>query len=150
MEKWRFGCSIAPFLHGIANCNTPNLQFAVANLQSQRTTERTRKEGIDPILRRSTMRALSDTLRGQSPAILTQEVQMENHTERRSRPLLLAVAAGFALGFLPGCATNGYQKGDIAAVGMQRAATEVQAESRAIDQTAAYLRDLVSETNGDL
>jgi len=75
---------------------------------------------------------------------------MENHTERRSRPLLLAVAAGFALGFLPGCATNGYQKGDIAAVGMQRAATEVQAESRAIDQTAAYLRDLVSETNGDL
>src|SRR5690242_8835779 len=49
-----------------------------------------------------------------------------------------------------GCTSTGYQKGDVAAISMQRAAGEVQLESRAMDQTMACLRDLVSTPNGDL
>ncbi|HLH53950.1 MAG TPA: DUF2959 family protein [Verrucomicrobiae bacterium] len=49
-----------------------------------------------------------------------------------------------------GCTTTGYQKGDSAAQGMQRAAAEVQAEGRAMDQTVQSLQALISSENGDL
>src|SRR5579872_4937835 len=78
------------------------------------------------------------------------EPPMEKHTDKSAQPGPFAVAMVLALACLAGCTTNGYQKGDVAAVSMQRAATEVQAESHAIDQTVVNLRDLVSETNGDL
>jgi hypothetical protein len=42
-----------------------------------------------------------------------------------------------------GCASNGYEKGDVAAAGMQQASTEVQAEQRALDGTVAVLGELV-------
>ena len=51
---------------------------------------------------------------------------------------------------LAGCVSNGYQMGDVAALSMQKAATEVQVEGQAIDHTAATLKELMAETNGDL
>jgi hypothetical protein len=51
---------------------------------------------------------------------------------------------------LNGCTSTGYQKGDVAAVSMQRASAEVQLEGRAMDQTIAALSDLVSQSDGDL
>jgi Protein of unknown function (DUF2959) len=55
-----------------------------------------------------------------------------------------------AIGLVSGCATNGYEKGDVAAAGMQKAATEVQAEQRALDGTVAALGELVNAQGGDL
>lgn len=75
---------------------------------------------------------------------------MEKHGNKKVRHAIFAIASSLVLASLAGCAANGYQKGDVAAVSMQRAATEVQAESRAIDETVASLRELVSEPNGDL
>ncbi len=49
-----------------------------------------------------------------------------------------------------GCASPGYKKGDAAAVSVQNAAAEVQAESRTLDLTVGALRDLVNQPNGDL
>ncbi len=57
-------------------------------------------------------------------------------------PALVVLAAG--------CASAGYKKGDTAARGMQRAATEVQAETRAIDATMDALRELVNNPAPDL
>src|SRR5690349_21239572 len=57
---------------------------------------------------------------------------------------------GLALIAVPGCATRGYQKGDVAALTMQRAATEVQIEGRALDQTVTTLHALISDPNGDV
>jgi hypothetical protein len=48
------------------------------------------------------------------------------------------------------CASNGYQKGDVAAASMQRAATEVQAEQKALDATVAALGELMNAPEGDL
>jgi hypothetical protein len=62
----------------------------------------------------------------------------------RACALLLAVWC------LAGCSSTGYQKGDVAATGMQAAATEVQVEAQALDQTMASLKALVDEPNGDL
>jgi hypothetical protein len=64
------------------------------------------------------------------------------------------VACGLALtvvaGLLCSCASNGYQKGDVAAASMQKAATEVQAEQRALDGTVAALGELMNAPEGDL
>ena len=66
------------------------------------------------------------------------------------RLTLLCCAFVTALCSLSGCSSTGYQKGDVAAISMQRAAGEVQAEGRAMDQTMATLRDLVDQPQGDL
>lgn len=64
--------------------------------------------------------------------------------------LTTVCAGGLAACLLAGCASTGYQKGDVAAISMQKAATEVQIEGRAMDQTIVTLKDLLTETNGDL
>jgi chromosome segregation ATPase len=75
---------------------------------------------------------------------------MQNHIHRTSQHLALTAVLALVLCYLPACTSTGYQKGDIAAVNMQKAATEVQAESRALNQTLASLRDLENEPSGDL
>jgi hypothetical protein len=64
----------------------------------------------------------------------------------------LVPSCGLALAFClgTGCASTGYKKADVAAISMQRAANEVQAEGRAMHQTVAILGDLVSQPQGDL
>jgi hypothetical protein len=64
--------------------------------------------------------------------------------------LTSACSGAFMVCLLAGCASAGYQKGDVAAISMQKAATEVQVEGRALDQTIVTLKDLLSATNGDL
>ena len=61
-----------------------------------------------------------------------------------------AMASALAVALLAGCASTGYQRGDIAAVSMQRAAGEVQAEGHALDHTIASLGNLVATSDGDL
>src|SRR5579859_2042634 len=77
---------------------------------------------------------------------------MNMHSRVYALVLRLAqtVALVVAVCLMPGCTSTGYHKGDVAAVGMQRAANEVQAESHAMDQTMATLRDLVTAPQGDL
>ena len=75
---------------------------------------------------------------------------MRHQTRRNARDTALLLATAAVLVWMPGCATNGYQKGDSAAVSMQRSATEVQAEGRAMDQTLRSLEALVSAQDGDL
>lgn len=60
------------------------------------------------------------------------------------------IVAGATLVAIAGCTSAGYKKGDVAAVSLQRAATEVQAETKDIDQTMAALQDLVQQPSGDL
>lgn len=62
-----------------------------------------------------------------------------------NRASVLLLAAGLA-----GCASPGYRKSDSAAMSMQTAAAEVQAESRAIDLTLGSLKDLETEPGADL
>src|SRR3982751_5169905 len=66
---------------------------------------------------------------------------------KKSR-LMFALAAAVCLA--AGCATKAYQAGDSAAPGMPTAATEVQAEQRALDDTVAALGELVNAQGGDL
>src|ERR1022692_2207017 len=75
---------------------------------------------------------------------------MQNHSHTTTQYLALTTVLALVLCYLPACTSTGYQKGDIAAVSMQQAATEVQAEGRALNQTLASLRDLVNEPSGDL
>ena len=56
--------------------------------------------------------------------------------------LIVLVAAG--------CQSNGYKKGDDAAVSLRAAAQEVQAESQAIDATLEALNDLIQKPAPDL
>ena len=58
----------------------------------------------------------------------------------------------FALGLLgvAGCQSAGYNKSTAAAVSLQTAALEVQAESQALETTIAALDDLVERPAGDL
>jgi uncharacterized coiled-coil protein SlyX len=49
-----------------------------------------------------------------------------------------------------GCRTTGYKKSDAAGRSLQKAAMEVQAETREIDVTLAALNDLVSKPEADL
>ncbi len=64
--------------------------------------------------------------------------------------MCLPFAAAVVMSLFNACTSTGYQKGDVAATSMQRAAVEVQLEGRAMDQTVAALSDLVAQTNGDL
>ena len=66
------------------------------------------------------------------------------------RKLSLRALALTAMSFMVGCTSTGYQKGDVAANSMQRAAAEVQLEGRAMDQTMASLSDLLTQSEGDL
>jgi hypothetical protein len=75
---------------------------------------------------------------------------MQTHPTPFVRNLCISFAAAVAMISLNGCTSTGYQKGDVAASSMQRAAAEVQLEGRAMDQTMASLHDLISQTNGDL
>ena len=68
----------------------------------------------------------------------------------RAQELTCVVLFTAAIGLVSGCATNGYEKGDVAAAGMQKAATEVQAEQRALDGTVAALGELMNAQGGDL
>ena len=77
---------------------------------------------------------------------------MYHHVQKRRsiEYLLTSVwAAVVAMSVLAGCASAGYQKADVAAVSMQQAATEVQLEGRAMDNTMACLSALMDST-GDL
>jgi len=64
--------------------------------------------------------------------------------------LINACGLALAASWLVGCTSTGYQKGDVAAMSMQKAATEVQVEGTAMNQTIAALQDLVQQPNGDL
>lgn len=75
------------------------------------------------------------------------------HSKSQARlvSLLTNVCAGaLAACLLTGCNSTVYQKSDVAAISMQKAATEVQIEGRAMDQTIASLKELVADSNGDL
>lgn len=72
-----------------------------------------------------------------------------NKSEMKA-PLTRACLLALAAGCLAGCASTGYQKGDVAAVSMQKAATEVQVEGKTMNQTMAALQDLEQQPNGDL
>jgi len=75
---------------------------------------------------------------------------MPTHTLVFVRNLYIPFAAVVAISLLNGCTSTGYQKGDLAASSMHRAAADVQLEGRAMDQTIAALSDLISQANGDL
>lgn len=75
---------------------------------------------------------------------------MQIHLSGFQTNLFLSFASVVAVIGLNGCVSAGYQKGDTAAISMQRAAGEVQLEGRAMDQTMAALSDLISQRNGDL
>jgi len=51
---------------------------------------------------------------------------------------------------LTGCVSNGYNKSEAAALSLQRAADEVQAEGRALDVTMLTLNELVNKPGSDL
>lgn len=51
---------------------------------------------------------------------------------------------------LAGCTTAGYRKGDGAALTMQNAAAEVQAESQALELTLSALKGLINDPGADL
>jgi hypothetical protein len=59
-------------------------------------------------------------------------------------------AAALSLCLFAGCTSTGYQKSDVAATSMQHAASEVQLEGRAMDQTMAILSELITKSTGDL
>ena len=75
---------------------------------------------------------------------------MQTHPTAFHKTLYVCFAAALMMIWLNGCTSTGYQKGDVAATSMQRAAAEVQLEGRAMDQTMAALSELISQTNGDL
>lgn len=64
--------------------------------------------------------------------------------------LIHAAALIVASLWLAGCASTGYNKGDAAAMSLQDAAADVQAESRAMDMTVSALDDLTKSPTGDL
>ena len=67
-----------------------------------------------------------------------------------ARHLVTSSILALALLCAVGCRTTGYQKSDVAARSLQRAAMEVQTESREIDLTLAALNDLVNKPEADL
>ena len=64
--------------------------------------------------------------------------------------LMRAAALAVASLWLAGCASTGYKKADAAALSLQDAAADVQAESRAMDMTVSALDDLTKSPTGDL
>jgi hypothetical protein len=69
-----------------------------------------------------------------------------------SKPSHIVMATMLALTFFcaVGCRSTGYKKSDVAARSLQKAAMEVQAETREIDVTLAALNDLVNKPEADL
>jgi hypothetical protein len=67
-----------------------------------------------------------------------------------AQQLTRALLFAGAVCLVSGCASTGYEKGDVAAASMQNAATEVQAEQRALDGTVAALGELMNAQGGDL
>ncbi len=61
-----------------------------------------------------------------------------------------AAVAAVSLAFFAGCSTAGYNKSGAAAVSMQRAAAEVQAESNSLELTLTALKALFVEPGADL
>ena len=53
-------------------------------------------------------------------------------------------------GLLAGCKTAGYVKSDVTAVNLETNATDVRAQSRALEATLTNLTDLVNRSAGDL
>jgi hypothetical protein len=68
------------------------------------------------------------------------------HVIRWKENLLLTLAV-FCLA---GCASNNYRRGNAAASSLDRAAAEVQAESRVLDLTVASLKELYNDPGPDL
>ena len=75
---------------------------------------------------------------------------MQNRFNQMAPFLARISALVLAVCCLTACTSTGYQKGDVAAGSMRKAAAEVQAESRALDQVVTTLKDLVNEPGGDL
>jgi hypothetical protein len=67
-----------------------------------------------------------------------------------SLQLTHCAALALALAWLAGCASPGYKKSDAAAGSMSSAASEVQAESLALDVTRSSLNNLVENPPADL
>ncbi len=64
--------------------------------------------------------------------------------------LTQSTVLGLALACLAGCASASYKKSDAAAQSMSSAASEVQAESMALETTRAALNDLINNPPQDL
>jgi hypothetical protein len=60
------------------------------------------------------------------------------------------VALSLVSCWLSGCSTTGYDRGDAAAQSLQLAATEVQAQGRALDTTMAALNEMMNKPAADL
>jgi hypothetical protein len=65
-------------------------------------------------------------------------------------PKTLITSLAFAILWCAGCASTGYDKSDVAAQSLQKAAADVQAESVAFDATLGALNDLVTKPATDL
>jgi len=68
----------------------------------------------------------------------------------RSQITRLAGLAVLAISSLVGCSSTGYHKSNAAAVSMQEAAKEVQAESKALDATLTAAKGLVNDPGTDI
>ncbi len=66
------------------------------------------------------------------------------------KQLTAALTGLLAMSLLAGCKTAGYVKGDVTAVSLETNATDVRAESRALEVTMTNLTDLVNMSAGDL
>ena len=80
-------------------------------------------------------------------------ILMNTHNQSKSSVslhLIHLTALGLALAWLAGCASPGYKKSDAAAGSMSSAASEVQAESLALDVTRSSLNNLVENPPADL
>lgn len=78
---------------------------------------------------------------------------MKTQNLNQSKPILKTTGAlGLALATLclAGCASTPYHKGDVAAVSLQDAASEVQGQSRALEVTMGNLDDLINKPEPDL
>jgi septation ring formation regulator EzrA len=60
------------------------------------------------------------------------------------------IGVGLACLFLAGCKTEPYKKGDATSEAFRKAAMDVQAETRAIDDTVAALDSLVANSGADM
>src|SRR5262245_30547936 len=68
----------------------------------------------------------------------------------RSRIARLAGLAILTSSCLVACSSTGYHKSNVAAVSMQEAAKQVQAESQALDATLASAKALVNDPGTDI
>ena len=75
---------------------------------------------------------------------------MKMHARKVLQTVSKSLTLAIITSVLAGCAGPGYKKGNAAAIGVQNAAAQVQAERRSLDLTVGALHDLVNEPNGDL